>query len=119
LPVSLKVAGLDGEQFRLQLNLPSTRDRYPVTVDPHFTWGWVTGTIYFNRQETALFAAGTGLTSKMASLLPAPWGTVLSVYAAVLTAVAASAFALGQCVSMNSVGLAFRYSGSEGDGYCR
>jgi hypothetical protein len=119
LPVNLKVAGLDGELFLLQLTLPSTRDRFPVTVDPHFTWGWVTGTIYFNKQETALFAVSVGAVNTMVSFVPPPWGTILKVYAALITAQAGTAIALGQCVSVNSVGLVFRYSGSEGDGYCR
>jgi hypothetical protein len=48
IPTSLTIAGLDGEVLRLSYTLPATRDRFPVTIDPHFTWGWITGTIYFN-----------------------------------------------------------------------
>ena len=25
---------------------------YPVVADPHYTWGWVTGTVYYGRSET-------------------------------------------------------------------
>lgn len=119
LPVQLTLAGPDSDQFKLSLVLPATRDRFPVTVDPHYTWGWITGTVYFNREETEAFAISTEAVSILAEIAPPPWGTVLSIYATVLNIVAQIAIADAECVALKSNGVVFAYSGSEGDGYCR
>jgi hypothetical protein len=62
---------------------------YPVVADPKFTWGWVTGTIYFNRAETATIAAAgwgaTGMTS-VCALVGVPGGPIT------VAALAASCF---------------------------
>ncbi len=34
---------------------------YPVVADPKFTWGWVTGTVYFTRAETNSATTVSGL----------------------------------------------------------
>ncbi|MQA36040.1 hypothetical protein GCU49_21140, partial [Modestobacter roseus] len=36
---------------------------YPVVADPRFTWGWITGTAYFNKKETRLMAGGSYATA--------------------------------------------------------
>jgi hypothetical protein len=64
---------------------------FPVTADPHYTWGWVTGTIYFNKTETKLMALG----GTIVSWLPSPatmWG------GRSLAALAAYAVATNQCI---------------------
>jgi hypothetical protein len=35
---------------------PPTTATYPITADPKITWGIITGTIYFNKEETAFIA---------------------------------------------------------------
>jgi hypothetical protein len=90
---------------------------FPVTADPHYTWGYVTGTIYFNRSETDQFAFGTGLAGTIASFAP-PWGSIVGAYLGALSAEAGLASISGQCVALKSTGSAEIYSGSQGDGYC-
>lgn len=36
---------------------------YPVAADPQFTWGWVTGTLYFDRSETNTATTAAGLSA--------------------------------------------------------
>lgn len=43
---------------------PDESAAYPIVIDPKFTWGWVTGTAYFNKAETKTIAsAGWGAAS--------------------------------------------------------
>jgi hypothetical protein len=123
IPTRLTIGGLDGDYLRLSYTLPATRDRFPVTIDPHFTWGWITGTIYFNKQETALIGVGGGLLASMIASAPPPWNAVLALYSTYITTLAGIASASNQCIAVRSQPLlgsiAYLYSGSAGDGYCR
>ena len=80
---------------------------YPVVADPEFDWGWVTGTIYFNRAETGLicFSAYTALTNMMA--VAPVWavsviGTLIAAMLLVVTIYACSVTALGKCVKIKT-----------------
>lgn len=42
---------LDGNTI-VQTIVPEDGTQYPITADPTWRWGWVSGTIYFNRSET-------------------------------------------------------------------
>jgi hypothetical protein len=64
---------------------------FPVTADPSWNWGWVSGHVYLNKQETAKMGAG----AFVVSWLPNPgalWG------GRTIASIAAFAAASGQCV---------------------
>lgn len=79
---------------------------FPVVADPHIDWGWVTGTMYFNKTETKvaatvagfqtfldvvyLFLIGTGIGSIAAA--------IIYVSEASIAYTAASAWASGRCL---------------------
>jgi hypothetical protein len=87
--------------------------QFPVQADPHYTWGWVTGTVYFNKRETRLLAA-TGSSVSFIASLPGPWQLILRGYAAYLLTTAGVAVAQGKCLKVKSTLSARVYSG----GYC-
>ncbi|MEV0408861.1 hypothetical protein [Actinoallomurus sp. NPDC050550] len=91
---------------------------FPVVADPHYTWGWITGTIYFNRNETQLIASSSDWARKFGGFLPSPWSTIVVLYAEYLHIAAQHANSVGVCVKLKSTGTAGLYGGSEGDGYC-
>lgn len=54
---------LDGNT--LVQRIDTTNAQFPVTADPHYTWGIISGTIYFNKRETATI----GWSGSMAGLV--------------------------------------------------
>ena len=46
---------------------------FPVTADPKITWGWITGTVYFNKSETRKLAAANTAAGVLAAALPPPF----------------------------------------------
>ena len=91
---------------------------YPVVADPEFDWGWVTGTIYFNRAETALicFSAYTALVA-MRDTAPLWAGTIIGTVILValigVALIACSANLAGKCIKLKSYApYAFVYSGN-------
>lgn len=119
LGASMKIIGADGDGIRITYTRPSTRDRYPITIDPHYTWGWITGTVYFNRSETIQVAIGTASLQGIAQFLPLPWSAIIIANLIYYTAVASLAQSNGTCLYIKSTGEAGQYSGSQGDGYCQ
>jgi hypothetical protein len=88
---------------------------FPVTADPHYTWGWVTGTIYFNKQETAILSSAAGGAAFLAAYVPV-WGTALAGYSVALSTTAGIANAHHKCLEIKLPSLVpHQYSG----GYCR
>ncbi|MFC9279701.1 hypothetical protein [Streptomyces collinus] len=97
---------------------------YPVVADPHYTWGIITGTVYFNKKETKLLALG----GTVVSWIPNPAAVVGG---RSLAAIAGVAVAADKCVKIKvNPGLAVLspsaavagsgyYSGKSGDGYCK
>ncbi|MFB8122446.1 hypothetical protein ACFVG1_21555 [Streptomyces bacillaris] len=97
---------------------------YPVVADPHYTWGIITGTVYFNKKETKLLALG----GTVVSWIPNPAAVVGG---RSLAAIAGAAVAADKCVKIKvnpglaplSPGAAVSgsgyYSGKSGDGYCK
>jgi hypothetical protein len=118
LPTSYTLAGSAGTGYTLIQHVSTAGATFPVTADPHYTWGWVTGTIYFNKKETKFVAVGVGVAQFFASLT-GPWAPLLRGYVTVIGAVAGTALAEGKCVDFKSTGTAHVYGGSQGDGYCR
>ena len=88
---------------------------YPVIADPQITWGWITGTIYFNKAETKMAAAFGLYAAFWAQLVPG-WGLALRAYAATLTLAARLAQARNECLKVK---LPVPIPGSYAGGYCR
>ena len=95
----------------------------PPRINAKFTWGWVTGTVYFNRAETRRLKTAS-FTASMAGTICASFGlqtfgTVCGVTAAAQgqwNYVATNTYAQGKCVKIKIPTLvASSYSG----GYCR
>lgn len=101
---------------------------FPVTADPHYTWGWVSGTAYLNRGETHNVASGG---TAVAAAVCAGLNAVAGPYAGAgclavvgdIVFQANRAWNSGKCVKLKMYGLppvasfggAYVYSG----GYCR
>jgi len=96
---------------------------YPIVGDPKYTWGWVTGTVYLNRNETNKLMLGTGLATLITGsvwFISVPFGTI--------TAYANYVYNEGRCIKVkiipvSSNGLANwelgSYGGNHAGGYCR
>jgi hypothetical protein len=107
---------LSGDQ--LTQHIDTAGATFPVVADPHYTWGWVTGTVYFNKSETKKFAViSTGLA--FLSSFSGVWAPILRTYFTILAAEAGWAVAENKCVELKSTGQVSRYSGSQGSGYCK
>ena len=98
--------------------------RFPVTADPQFTWGWVTGTVYFNKRETisiSSLGAVLGACAAFGFWSPLAIGVCAAV-AGELVAAASIARNHGECVKVKFSGTpatpvylgAYAYRG----GYC-
>lgn len=97
---------------------------YPVVADPHYTWGIITGTVYFNKKETKLLALG----GTVVSWIPNPAAVIGGRSVA---GIAGAAVAANKCIKIKvNPGLAVLspsaavagsgyYSGKSGDGYCK
>lgn len=114
---------LDGNTL-VQTIQTASDTAYPVVADPHYTWGIISGTVYFNKSETKVMALG----GTVVSWLPHPAAVVGGRSVAGL---AGYAVARDQCVKVKvtpqlvvlspAAALAGTgtYGGSQGDGYCR
>ncbi|MDE0700705.1 MAG: hypothetical protein F4Y27_08205 [Acidimicrobiaceae bacterium] len=87
---------------------------YPVVADPRYTWGWVTGTVYFNKWETLILCSGTLNTLRWLVTLPF-WIPVVLAVASIIVLYSCAARLLDKCVKVKSTGAVIIYSG----GYCR
>ncbi|MWA07914.1 hypothetical protein [Streptomyces sp. BA2] len=89
---------------------------FPVVADPKVTWGWVTGTIYFNRKETRRIALGGGLGATAIAAIPGGFTTVIGVTMAAITARASAAYDRGRCLRIK---LPHVYPDHYKGGHCR
>ncbi|MFI8345643.1 hypothetical protein ACIF8W_37090 [Streptomyces sp. NPDC085639] len=97
---------------------------FPVVADPHYTWGIISGTVYFNKSETKVIALG----GTVVGWLPHPAAVVGG---RSLAGIAGYAVATDQCIKFKvspalaplspaaAVAGSGTYKGSAGDGYCR
>ncbi|MFF3646507.1 hypothetical protein [Streptomyces sp. NPDC002564] len=92
---------------------------YPVVADPHYTWGIVSGTVYFNKSETRKIALGGGLAATIIASIPAGFTTAAGITVAAITTMANIAQSHKKCLKIKSYGKPGEYSGKQGDGYCR
>jgi hypothetical protein len=116
-PAISMLTGTDGQTVRVEnvygTQAPTGPSHGRVSPDIHYTWGWISGTVYFNKHETSTLAAGG---SVGAFLGCRPCGG--------LGAAAAVAVSQGWCVKAKwyggtAIGTIGYYWGSSGDGYCR
>ncbi len=104
---------------------PTEDVTYPIVADPKVTSTWWNRTVYFNKQETLMIAAGAGGCASVAGLIPEP--TVSKVIAAacgLLSAYASGITASGSCLKAvhylhQPTPVPQPYGGSEAGGYCR
>ncbi len=97
----------------------TTGAQFPVVADPHYTWGIITGTVYFNKSETAKAGANLNFLIAIALLAPPPFDVLLAIHAAYFSYIAQMAGIDNKCLAVNSIGYAYEYSGTQGDGYCK
>ena len=86
---------------------------YPIVADPHYTWGWVTGTVYFNKFETSALCSTSG-TAIWWIVTSAFWLPIALAAAVYIAATSCTAVVFGQCLKLKSTGVVGLYSG----GYC-
>jgi len=110
LPTTFSVAGQTVTQ-----HVDKTGAQFPVTADPHFTWGWITGTVYFSKSETIKAAGSAAFIAAIGAFAPPPFDVLLVASAGWYALVATWASADGKCLKIKSTGSASEYSG----GYCR
>ncbi|MFJ9461608.1 hypothetical protein ACIRST_41875 [Kitasatospora sp. NPDC101447] len=88
---------------------------YPVVADPKWTWGWVTGTVYFDKNETGHVAADSAFLAAVFVAAPPPFNVYGVLNAANISRVAWNAQNDNQCVEVKiPLFTAYEYSG----GYC-
>ena len=114
LPTSYTVTGNTITQ-----TVDTTGAVFPVVADPHYTWGWVTGTVYFNVSETEKMAASATFVAALGAFLPPPFDLIVVASSGYIALRAAWALADHKCIAIRSNSNIFEYSGSQGDGYCR
>ncbi|MGW1287462.1 hypothetical protein ACWD4N_28135 [Streptomyces sp. NPDC002586] len=106
----------------------TTDTAFPVVADPKYTWGWVTGTVYYNKNETKwmrnkgnALAAGLAFSSIVGGALGGPAGAVVAtgvtgIWAGYTATVASNAVSDNKCLKIKLPMLkAETYSG----GYCK
>jgi hypothetical protein len=104
---------LNGSTLTQHVN--TTGAQYPVTADPHYTWGWISGTVYFNRSETIKAAVSTAFIAGVGAFAPPPFDLIMAASAGWYSVVAGWASADNKCLKINTNG----YAGEYGGGYCR
>lgn len=73
---------------------------YPVTADPHYTWGIITGTAYYSRWETQRMMYVGGASAFFVSLCAVFTGLICGIPGGILdlwTAIASIANSNGEC----------------------
>ena len=77
--------------------------RYPVLADPQFDWGWVSGTLYFTREETRNARDASALAGMVSGACPHPACRVVALAAGGLALVAARLHEDGKCLKIKLV----------------
>ena len=96
------------EGFTITQTVESTsKDSYPIVADPEFTWGWISGTIYFSRSETQQICLWGAFAFGMMRLGAPIWawtvmGAVLTIAAGTIAIIACGIYNTGQCLKIKS-----------------
>ena len=98
---------------------------YPILADPQLTWGYVTGTLYFNIPETQKIKSAGFLSAACApfALVAQPAGAILASWCALnwgyLVYLAGQADSHSQCLDVKfGLGYANPTAGTYSGGYC-
>ncbi|MFF5494564.1 hypothetical protein [Streptomyces aquilus] len=95
---------------------PNADTAFPVVADPKWTWGIISGTVYFNKKETAHLAANAGFVAVLFAAAPPPFDVYGILNAANISRVAWNADSDNKCVEVKvPTFLPHEYSG----GYCK
>lgn len=74
-------------------------------------WGWISGTLYFNKTETRLATSTALLVWMAANFLPPPFGQLIPAYAAWISSAATIAMAHNRCLEIKSHLAVLDYAG--------
>ncbi|MDF3297513.1 hypothetical protein [Streptomyces tropicalis] len=95
---------------------PDSDTAFPVVADPKWTWGIISGTVYFNKKETAHVASNAGFVAVLFAAAPPPFDAYGILNAANISRVAWNADSDHKCVEVKvPTFLPYEYSG----GYCK
>ncbi|MCY4492702.1 MAG: hypothetical protein OXB92_02450 [Acidimicrobiaceae bacterium] len=84
---------------------------YPVLADPVWTWGLVSGTAYFSRNETKAVAGNIATLSRYLILTPPPFNVLIAAYSVTIFGWAVSAlWQKNKCLKVK-FGLTWSWSG--------
>ena len=84
---------------------------YPVVADPVWTWGIVSGTAYFSRDETVMVAGSIATLAPLLILIPPPFNLAIAGYAVTIYGWAVSAlFWWNKCLKVK-YGFSWSWSG--------
>ncbi|GAQ58065.1 hypothetical protein [Streptomyces acidiscabies] len=112
VPTSYEVVG----DTVTQTVTPGPGTAFPVVADPKWTWGIISGTVYFNKKETSHLAANAGFVGVLFAAAPPPFDVYGVVNAANISRVAWNADSDGECVEVKvPTFLPYEYKG----GYCK
>ncbi|QNP71959.1 hypothetical protein IAG44_22780 [Streptomyces roseirectus] len=112
VPTSYEVVG----DTVTQTVAPGPSTAYPVVADPKWTWGIISGTVYFNKKETSHLAANAGFVAVLFAAAPPPFDVYGVVNSANISRVAWNADSDGKCVEVKvPTFLPYEYKG----GYCK
>ncbi|MFI9269779.1 hypothetical protein ACIGXM_03520 [Kitasatospora sp. NPDC052896] len=88
---------------------------YPVVADPKWTWGYISGTVYFNKHDTGHVAADSAFVAVAFAAAPPPFDVYGILNSANISRVAWNAQNDNKCVEVKVPTFqAYEYSG----GYC-
>lgn len=73
---------------------------YPVVADPKWTWGIVSGTVYFNKQETRHMAGNASFVAAAFAFAPPPFNVYGVLNAANIARVGSNSASDGKCVKV-------------------
>ncbi|MFI5974866.1 hypothetical protein [Streptomyces sp. NPDC051452] len=106
---------VDGDTVT-QTVTPNADTAFPVVADPKWTWGIISGTVYFNKKETSHLAANAGFVAVVFAAAPPPFDAYGILNAANISRVAWNAGSDHKCVEVKvPTFLPYEYSG----GYCK
>ncbi|WJV47522.1 hypothetical protein [Streptomyces flavofungini] len=108
---------LDGNDI-VQTVETNDKTAFPVVADPKFTWGIVTGTVYFKKSETSKIANTGAAAALVGWALPPGLNAYVSAHAAAITKVAMRAKANKRCIKIKIAGGLF-VPGDYSGGYCK
>ncbi len=123
LPTSYTLSR-DGARYVLTQHVDTHGAVYPITADPNYTWGIISGTAYYSRGETSSMRYSWYITGVICAALSA-WATpaagiICGLEAGSIAYTANSAYAAGKCIKIKvSLPSGVLTPGSYTQGSCR